>query len=134
MKTSISITDDKKHDIVEKSQKTVDTINKQYRRGLITDRERYEKVCAVWNAATNEVQAELNNYYEKFGAKYYTVYYNLDNFSIYDDDEDITITNVDFAITQKTYADLFKDYVEKNVEGEITDHYARNGVKRSDFY
>ena len=71
---------------------------------------------------------------EKFGAKYYTVYYNLDNFSIYDDDEDITITNVDFAITQKTYADLFKDYVEKNVEGEITDHYARNGVKRSDFY
>ena len=71
---------------------------------------------------------------EKFGAKYYTVYYNLDNFSIYDDDEDITITNVDFAITQKTYADLFKDYVEKNVEGEITDHYARNGVQRSDFY
>ena len=71
---------------------------------------------------------------EKFGAKYYTVYYNLDNFSIYDDDEDITITNVDFGITQKTCADLFKDYVEKNVEGEITDHYARNGVKRSDFY
>lgn len=71
---------------------------------------------------------------ERFGAKYYTVYYNLDNFSIYDDDEDITITNVDFAITQKTYADLFKDYVEKDVEGEITDHYARNGVKRSDFY
>ena len=60
---SISIADietsDKKHEIVEKSQKTVDTINKQYRRGLITDRERYEKVCAVWNAATNEVQAEL---------------------------------------------------------------------------
>ncbi len=71
---------------------------------------------------------------ERFGTKYYTVYYNLDNFSIYDDDEDITITNVDFAITQKTYADLFKDYVKKNVEGEITDHYARNGVKRSDFY
>jgi hypothetical protein len=71
---------------------------------------------------------------EKFGAKYYTVYYNLDNFSIYDDDDDITITNVDFAITQKTYAELFKDYVKKDVEGEITDHYARNGVKRSDFY
>lgn len=71
---------------------------------------------------------------ERFGAKYYTVYYNLDNFSIYDDDEGITITNVDFGITQKTYADLFKDYVKKDVEGEITDHYARNGVKRSDFY
>ena len=60
---SISIADvetsEKKHEIVEKSQKIVDTINKQYRRGLITDRERYEKVCAVWNDATNQVQAEL---------------------------------------------------------------------------
>ena len=60
---SISIADvetsEKKHEIVEKSQKVVDTINKQYRRGLITDRERYEKVCAVWNDATNQVQAEL---------------------------------------------------------------------------
>ena len=60
---SISIADversEKKDEIVEKSQKIVDTINKQYRRGLITDRERYEKVCAVWNDATNQVQAEL---------------------------------------------------------------------------
>ena len=60
---SISIADvetsEHKHEIVEKSQKLVDTINKQYRRGLITDRERYEKVCAVWNDATNQVQAEL---------------------------------------------------------------------------
>ncbi len=60
---SISIADvetsDNKKEIVEKSQKLVDTINKQYRRGLITDRERYEKVCAVWNDATNQVQAEL---------------------------------------------------------------------------
>ncbi len=60
---SISIADvetsEKKHEIVEKSQKVVDTINKQYRRGLITDRERYEKVCEVWNQATSEVEKEL---------------------------------------------------------------------------
>ncbi len=60
---SISIADvetsEKKHEIVEKSQKLVDTINKQYRRGLITDRERYEKVCNIWNDATSQVQAEL---------------------------------------------------------------------------
>ena len=60
---SISIADvetsEHKHEIVEESQKVVDTINKQYKRGLITDRERYEKVCAVWNEATNKVQAEL---------------------------------------------------------------------------
>ena len=36
-----------KNEIIDKSQKVVDTINKQYRRGLITDRERYEKVCEV---------------------------------------------------------------------------------------
>ena len=60
---SISIADvemsEKKPEIVEKSQKIVDTINKQYRRGLITDRERYEKVCEVWNQATSEVEKEL---------------------------------------------------------------------------
>ena len=60
---SISIADvemsEKKPEIVEKSQKIVDTINKQYQRGLITDRERYEKVCEVWNKATSEVQKEL---------------------------------------------------------------------------
>ena len=60
---SISIADvetsEKKHEIVEKSQKIVDTINKQYRRGLITDRERFEKVCEVWNNATSEVEKEL---------------------------------------------------------------------------
>ena len=60
---SISIADvetsEKKHEIVEKSQKVVDTINKQYKRGLITDRERYEKVCEVWNKATSEVEKEL---------------------------------------------------------------------------
>lgn len=60
---SISVADietsENKHEIVEKSQKVVDTINKQYRRGLITDRERYEKVCEVWNNATSEVEKEL---------------------------------------------------------------------------
>ncbi len=60
---SISIADvetsEHKGEIVEKSQKLVDTINKQYRRGLITDKERYEKVCSVWNDATNKVQEEL---------------------------------------------------------------------------
>ncbi len=60
---SISVADietsEHKHEIVEKSQKIVDTINKQYQRGLITDRERYEKVCEIWNKATSEVEKEL---------------------------------------------------------------------------
>ena len=60
---SISIADvvksEDKNEIIDKSQKVVDTINKQYRRGLITDRERYEKVCEVWNNTTSEVEKEL---------------------------------------------------------------------------
>ena len=60
---SISIADvvksEHKNEIIDKSQKVVDTINKQYRRGLITDRERYEKVCEVWNNTTSEVEREL---------------------------------------------------------------------------
>mgnify|MGYP005938796159 FL=1 len=60
---SISIADvvksEHKNEIIDKSQKVVDTINKQYRRGLITDRERYEKVCEVCNNTTSEVEKEL---------------------------------------------------------------------------
>ena len=60
---SISIADvvksEHKNEIIDKSQKVVDTINKQYKRGLITDRERYEKVCEVWNNTTSEVEKEL---------------------------------------------------------------------------
>ena len=48
-----------KHDIVDKAQKVVDKINKQYDRGLITEEERFDKVISTWNGATDEVKAEL---------------------------------------------------------------------------
>ena len=48
-----------KQQIVEEHQKQVDTINKQYKRGLITDAERYEKVIETWNHAKDEVTKEL---------------------------------------------------------------------------
>ena len=50
---------DKKPQIVEAAQKVVDSINKQYKRGLITDQERYERVVETWNNATDDVKAEL---------------------------------------------------------------------------
>lgn len=40
-----------KQEIIENAHKQVETITKQFRRGLITDDERYERVIAVWNAA-----------------------------------------------------------------------------------
>ncbi len=48
-----------KPEIVEESQKLVDKINKQYKRGLITDEERFTKVIDTWNTAKDRVQAEL---------------------------------------------------------------------------
>ena len=51
-----------KGEIIDRSNKLVDTINKQYTRGLITNEERYNKVIEVWNNAKNEVQKELEVY------------------------------------------------------------------------
>ena len=45
--------------IVAEHQKTVDIINKQYKRGLITEDERYEKVIETWSKAKDDVQKEL---------------------------------------------------------------------------
>ena len=48
-----------KPQIVKESQEMVDKINKQFKRGLITENERYTKVIDVWTQARNKVQKEL---------------------------------------------------------------------------
>ena len=48
-----------KADVLKEAEATVDQINKQFRRGLITDRERYEKVVATWNSARSKIADEL---------------------------------------------------------------------------
>ena len=53
------VTSSKKDEIVAEAQKFVDKINKQYKRGLITEEERYTKVIETWNAAKDKVQDEL---------------------------------------------------------------------------
>ncbi len=52
-------TSSKKGEIIAEAQKFVDKINKQYKRGLITEEERYNKVVETWNGAKDKVQAEL---------------------------------------------------------------------------
>ena len=49
----------KKPEIVAEAQKVVDKINKQYKRGLITEEERFNKVIDTWNNATDQVKEEL---------------------------------------------------------------------------
>ncbi|BBD17325.1 DNA-directed RNA polymerase subunit beta' [Melissococcus plutonius] len=49
-----------KQAIIDEAHKQVDVImTKQFRRGLITNTERYERVIAVWNASKDEIQQEL---------------------------------------------------------------------------
>ena len=56
---SISIGDiivpDEKYKLIGKAEKEVDKFEKSYRRGLISDEERYEKVIEIWNRTTNDV-------------------------------------------------------------------------------
>jgi len=53
------VSSEKKPEIVAEAKKMVDKINKQYKRGLITDQERYEKVIETWENAKAQVTAEL---------------------------------------------------------------------------
>ena len=53
------VTSNDKEKIVAESQKMVDKINKQYKRGLITEEERFNKVIETWNGAKDKVQSEL---------------------------------------------------------------------------
>ena len=48
-----------KDQILKEAQVKVDTVMKQFRRGLITEEERYERVISVWSAAKDEIQGKL---------------------------------------------------------------------------
>ena len=52
-----TITD--KDDIVAEARKKVDVVSKQYRRGLITDEERHDRVISIWNNCKDIVQNEI---------------------------------------------------------------------------
>ncbi|WP_042225470.1 DNA-directed RNA polymerase subunit beta' [Oceanobacillus manasiensis] len=48
-----------KETILVEAQKKVDNVLKQFRRGLITDEERYDRVIAVWSQAKDNIQEKL---------------------------------------------------------------------------
>ena len=50
--------------IIEEAHKQVATVSKQFRRGLITDDERYERVIAIWNQAKDDITAKLIEHFE----------------------------------------------------------------------
>jgi DNA-directed RNA polymerase subunit beta' len=48
-----------KQEILQEAQAKVDTVLKQFRRGLITEDERYERVISIWSAAKDKIQSKL---------------------------------------------------------------------------
>ncbi|MCT2536609.1 DNA-directed RNA polymerase subunit beta' [Aquibacillus koreensis] len=48
-----------KQEILEEAQEKVDKVLKQFRRGLITDEERYDRVISIWSQAKDVIQEKL---------------------------------------------------------------------------
>ncbi|MGS2780205.1 DNA-directed RNA polymerase subunit beta' [Robertmurraya sp. GLU-23] len=48
-----------KQEIIAEAQTKVDNVQKQFRRGLITEDERYDRVISIWSAAKDVIQAKL---------------------------------------------------------------------------
>ncbi|WP_414713554.1 DNA-directed RNA polymerase subunit beta' [Schnuerera sp.] len=53
------IVPEKKMELLGKSEEEVDKFEKSYRRGLISDEERYEKVIEIWNRTTEDITEAL---------------------------------------------------------------------------
>ena len=60
------VTSKNKEKIIEESQAEVNKINKQYNRGLITEKERFDLVIDVWTKAKDTIQKELQQYADEY--------------------------------------------------------------------
>ena len=80
---SISIGDvmipDQKDDIIQSAQSKVDGITDKYKRHILTDGERYNKVIDIWTHATNQVAATMMDGLKKDGQGINPVYMMADS-------------------------------------------------------
>jgi len=65
----ITVPEEKKS-ILSEAEAGVEKVETQYRRGLITEDERYEKVIGIWNKATDDVTNALLKTLDKFNPVY----------------------------------------------------------------
>ena len=56
------VTSKNKDAIIESSEAEVKKINKQYQRGLITNKERFDLVISIWDKAKKDIEKELESY------------------------------------------------------------------------
>jgi DNA-directed RNA polymerase subunit beta' len=55
-----------KAEILERADKEVADVERMYRRGVMTEEERYRKVVAIWTQATDEVARNTEDSFDKF--------------------------------------------------------------------
>ncbi|UOF91886.1 DNA-directed RNA polymerase subunit beta' [Fodinisporobacter ferrooxydans] len=71
---TISVADilvpEKKKEILTEADKKVQMVTNQYRRGLITDEERYDRVIAIWSKAKDDITNVLMNSLDRFNPIY----------------------------------------------------------------
>ena len=71
---TVSISDmtvpEKKKDILKEAENTVELITNNYRRGFITDEERYKEVITTWQEADNEITKALLGGLDKYNNIY----------------------------------------------------------------
>jgi len=72
--TTISITDievpPQKQDILAKAEAQVDEVEEQFRKGLISSEERYQKVIEIWNRARDDLTKALMDNLDRFNPVY----------------------------------------------------------------
>jgi DNA-directed RNA polymerase subunit beta' len=61
---------DAKKKVLSEADKLIDVIDGQYRRGLITDGERYQRAVDVWTKATEEITQAMLGQFEPFNPLY----------------------------------------------------------------
>jgi len=59
-----------KKDLIRQAEERVDDVEKQYRRGLISDEERYQKVITIWEECKNTVTRVLMDTLDRFNPVY----------------------------------------------------------------
>ncbi len=59
-----------KKQILEDAEKEVDQVQKQYKRGLITDTERYNSVIKIWEDATDKVTDAMKDNFDRLNPVY----------------------------------------------------------------
>lgn len=55
-----------KHEVIEKAEEEVEGIKRAYRRGLLSDDERYRRIIEIWHSVKDEVTGHLRNAIPKF--------------------------------------------------------------------